>query len=287
MINKIAALTATLVFITSTTFAIKRYTLDELKENPKFEVTVNANGHYSGNSIDLKIKSTHKKNVELIIPAGTVFYTSDEGDQILIVPEEQLLVITKGRTKKKTIDGFCSEASDGVPGNEMAMTFMPTKREPLQRLADFINENKGFNDHEIQEAVWCVSDSQSLANIYSEDRKKSEKLTKFVAELTGQEVTWHKVKRSHGQSGGRIQVNPILVTGMVHFSTTKKITMKSKIVDKDGKTVYENPQSMPVPKMDHVEMDFNLSVSGWSKGTYFVVYYDEDNNTILKKEFEI
>ncbi len=275
------------LLITTTSFAIKTYTLDELKENPKFEVSINANGEYTGNSIELKVVSSNKKDVELLIPAGTVFYTSDEGDQILILMEEQLLVIAKGRTKKKVLDGYCTEMNDGVPGEEMAMAYMPTKREKLQQLANFINENKGFDNHTIQEAVWCVSDGQSLANIYSADKKKSEKLTKFVAELTGQEVTWHKVKRRLGHSGGQIQVNPVMVTGNVSFSTPKKITLKSKIVDAEGNMVYENPKAMPVPKMDEVEMEFNLSVAGWDKGTYFVVYYDEEDNTILKKEFSI
>ena len=287
MINKITVLTVLLVFGVSNTFAIKQYNLDQLKENPNFEVSIIANGNYSGSSVELKIKSTNKKDVELIIPSGTVFYTSDEGYQILIIMEEQILVIAKGRTKKKTLDGFCTEISDGVPDSEMTMDFMPTKREQLQKLANFINDNKGFNNHEIQEAVWCISDNQSLANIYSEDRKKSLQLTKFVAELTGQKVTWQKVKRSHSQVGGFIEVNPILVTGMVIFSTTKQTTLKSEILDSEGNMVYANPKSMNIPKMDNAEMNFNLSVGGWSIGIYYVVYYDQDNKTILKKEFEI
>jgi hypothetical protein len=268
-------------------FSIKQYTLDQLQENPKFEVSILANGKHSGNSIELVIKSLNKKDIELIIPAGTVFYTSDEGDQILIVVVEQLLVITKARTKKKTIDGFCTEASDGVPGSDMTMAFMPTKREQLQDLANFINENNGFSDHEIQEAVWCISDKHSIANIYSSDRKKTLKLTQFVADLTGQEVTWHTIKRNHSVVDGFIQVNPILVTGEVHFSTSKKTTLKSKIIDTEGNLVFENTQTINVPKVDNVKLDFNLSVTGWEKGTYFVVYSDQDEKIVLKKVFEI
>ncbi len=287
MINKMIVLTAILVFGISNTFAIKQYTLDQLIENPKYQVTILANGKYSGSSVQLKIKSSHKRDVELIIPTGTVFYTSDEGDQILIIVKELILVIAKGRTKKKTLDGFCTEASEKIPGTETTLAFMPTKRVQLQKLANFINENKGFNDHEIQEAIWCVSDKHSVANIYSRDHKKSLKLSQFVAELTGQKLSWNQVKRSHNQLGGFIQINPILVTGMVHFSTSKQITLKSKIIDTEGKMVYENSESMSVPKKDHVEMNFNLSVAGWSKGIYYVVYYDQDNKTILKKQFEI
>ncbi len=268
-------------------FAIKRYTLDELKQHEKFEVSVEANGNYSGNSIELLIKSTNRKDVELLIPTGTVFYTSDESDQILIVVEEQLLVIAGGKSKRKVLDGFCTEASDGIPTKEMEMSYMPTKREKLQSLANYINENKGFSDHAIQEAVWCVSDGHSLANIYDENAAKTKKLTQFVADLTGQEITWHKVKRNLGSNGDRIMVNPVFVTGLVQFSTSKETTLKSKIVDENGELVYENPKSMTIPKKDRVELDFNLSVAGWENGNYSVIYYDQDNQVILKKEFSI
>lgn len=286
-IIKITALTVLLLFGASSTFAIEQYKLDQLKKDPQFAVSIAANGNYSGNSIELEIRSTNKRDVELLIPTGTVFYTSDEGDQILIVVEDQLVQITKGQTNRKTIDGFCTESSDGIPGSEMTMAFMPTKREQLQKLANFINENKGFEDHEIQEAVWCVSDKQSLANIYSEDPERSVKLTQFVADLTGQKATWNKVKRSHAQSGGFIQTAPLLVTGKVHFSTSKQSTLKSKIIDDDGNMLFESPRSTSIPKGDNVELNFNLTVSGWSKGIYSVVYFDQDNRIIVKKEFEI
>ncbi|MCB9285407.1 MAG: hypothetical protein H6563_15180 [Lewinellaceae bacterium] len=287
MLRKTTVLALLFAFLATSAFAQKQFTLDQLKVHPDFEVSIEANGAYSGQSIILKIISAHRKNVEVIIPAGTIFFTSDEHDQILITVEDQLIAVAKEKTRRKTIDGYCTEASDGIPDAEMAMDFMPTKREKLQQLANFINEHKGFTDDEIQEAVWCVSDGQSLSYIYSDNPERSMELTKFVAELTGQEVPWNTVKRNHGASGGFIQVDPILVTGRVEFSTTKETILKSKIVDGDGNLVVDNPESTTLPKTDHARVNFTLSVSGWSEGTYYVVYYDQDEKVILKKAFDI
>ena len=287
MTKKILLLFAILTISTSFSFSAKKYSLSELKNHGKFEITIVAKGTYSGKSIELKVKSNHKRNVELVIPTGTVFYTSDEGDQILIVVEEQLLVIAKGKTKKAILDGFCTEMSDGVPSADMAMQFMLTKREKLQLLANFINQHQGIGKHEIQEAVWCVSDNQSVANIYSDQAKKSIELKKFVAELTGQELTWHSVKRNHRQVSQRIEVQPVFVTGRVSFAIEKPSTIKSKITDTNGELIYENKNSFEVPKTNNVELKFNLSVGGWKEGTYYVIYYDQNNNTILKKAFTI
>jgi hypothetical protein len=164
---------------------------------------------------------------------------------------------------------------------------MPTRRAPLQQLANFINEHKGFGDHAIQEAVWCVSDGHPLSYIYSDDPEQSKALTQFVAELTGQEMPWNSVKRMLGASGGYIQAEPVLVTGKIVFSTTKETTLKSKIIDEDGHLVFDYPKTVTVPKLNEAEMNFKLTVSGWPEGNYYVVYYDQDDQVILKKAFEI
>jgi hypothetical protein len=267
--------------------AIKRYSLEEIKANPKFEVTIMANGAYSGESIELKIKSNFKKNVEVLIPAGTVFYTPEEEEQILILVEEQLLVLSKGKTRKKVLDGFCTEAKDGVPGDELGMAFMPTKRDQLQKLANFINENSGFDDHAIQEAVWCVSDKYPVSNIYSADRAKAKQLAQFVADLTGQELSWHWVKRSHSVVGNHIRTSPVHVSGKITFSTTKPSTLKSKVLDSSGEVIAERQLSTTIPKANDIGMDFEMSVTGWEKGSYRVIYEDQDGKVLVDKAFEI
>ncbi|MCB0644766.1 MAG: hypothetical protein KDC44_24140 [Phaeodactylibacter sp.] len=288
MLNKTTPLFLLLgLLTTSSLFAQKQFTLEELKAHPDFEVSVEANGAYSGHSIILKIQSDYRKNVEVLIPAGTVFFTSDDGDQILIIVEDEVLALNKNQTRRKTLDGYCTEASDGIPDAEMAMTFMPTQREQLQQLANFLNTHKGFDDHAIQEAVWCVSDQHPLSYIYSENAEKSKALTQFVAELTGQERPWNQVKRVQSASGGYIVSNPVLVSGRVEFATTKATTLKSKIIDADGNLIVDNPESTNLPKTNSARLNFRLSVSGWAAGTYYVVYYDQDDAVILKKGFEI
>ncbi len=267
--------------------AIKRYSLEEIQANPKFDVSIKANGQFSGKSIELQIKSNFKKSVEVLIPAGTVFYTPEEDDQILILVEEELLVLSKGNTRKKVLDGFCTEAKDGVPRDELSMAFMPTEREQLQKLADFINEHHGFDKHAIQEAVWCVSDKYSVANIYSPDKKKTKELAQFVADLTGQTLSWHNVRRDHRIVGERIVVNPVMVVGEVTFTTTRETTLKTKIVNESGETVYEKTNSRKLPKVENITMEFSWSVSGWEAGKYNVIYFDEDGKTIFEKAFEI
>ncbi|MBR9921088.1 MAG: hypothetical protein GYB31_09635 [Bacteroidetes bacterium] len=287
MTFKIASLSAILLFSIAQAFAAKQYSLDQLIEHPDFEVEILANGDYSEGSVELKIKSSHNRDVELIIPAGTEFYTSDEHDQILIIVEDQVIALYRKRFRKKVLDGYCTEASDGVPGTGMAFQFMPTKREKLQKLADFINENGGFDSHAIQEAVWCVSDNHSLSYISSDNPAKTKKLTQFVADLTEQEIPWHHVRRNLGQSDGYVLASPVFVSGEIEFATDKPTTVKCKILTAEGELIYDNPDTLSVPKTHRAKLNFKVSVSGWDTGTYFVVYYNQDDEVLLKKEFII
>ena len=280
---------ASLVFCLQANMAIsqKQFTLEALEDHPDFEVSVEAKGGYGDQSIVLRISSNHRKDIELLIPAGTVFFTKDEDHQILITVEEELIAIGKEQQRKKILDGYCTEASDGVPGAEMAMNYQPTQREKLQHLANFLNRHRGIDPHAIQEAVWCVSDGNPLSYIHGENAKKTKLLTQFVAALTDQELPWNTVQRRHRINDGRIESQAVLVTGQISFSTSKETTIKGKILDADGQVINDDLDTMTLPKTTSARLNFSLSVSGWDAGMYKVIYYDQDGQVLLQKAFEI
>lgn len=285
--NRRTTLSLIFAFLAFGTYAQKTWTLEEIKTHADFELTIAANGGYSGNSVALTIQSNARKDIEVLVPAGTVFFTSDENDQILITVEEELIAVAKGQKRKKILDGYCTEAGDGVPEAEMPMDFMPSRREKLQHLANFINRHPGLEEHAIQEAVWCVADGNPLAYIYGQQDKKTKLLTEFVATLTGQEMPWNTVKRQHEVSGRHINSRAVLVTGSVSFATTKETTVKGQIIDADGNIINDALDTMALPKTNNARLNFSLSVAGWSSGTYYVVYTDQDEQVLLKKAFEI
>jgi len=281
-------LTSLLLFLlVNVTTAQKQYSLEALEDHPDFDVSVEAKGGYGDQSIVLRITSSHRKDVELLTPAGTVFFTKDEDHQILITVEEELIAIGKEQQRKKILDGYCTEASDGVPGAEMAMNYQPTQREKLQHLANFLNRHRGIDPHAIQEAVWCVSDGNPLSYIHGEDAKKTKLLTQFVATLTDQDLPWNTVQRRHRISDGRIESQAVLVTGQITFSTAKETTIKGKILNAEGQVINDDLDTMTLPKTTSARLNFSLSVSGWDPGTYKVIYYDQDGQVLLQKAFEI
>ncbi|MBL4703479.1 MAG: hypothetical protein JKY54_03100 [Flavobacteriales bacterium] len=266
----------------------KILSIEQVILNPNFKVSILSNGQYSGKSIQLKVVSKNKKDVEVMIPAGTLFYTSDESEQILITTDEVLLAVTKMRTKNKTLDGYCTESSDRAPSTEAKMAFKSCDNEKLLRLVDFINKHPALDHDNIQEAVWCITNRNSISNIFSDKRKSVVDLKKEVASIMGVEIPWHELKRSLGTSDdGYVMPEPVMVKGEIEFETTKDVVLQGKIVDLENNELYTYPYTFTIPKTKSAMLEFNLEVQGWGSGKYFVVYADQDGKEYLKKEFTL
>lgn len=264
--------------------------------NSKFEVTIKANGKYSGESVELIVKSEKQKKCNIEIPAGTLFYPEDENQQTLVLVEKKLLVYNNKR-KKYVLDGFCTEANDGVPKPEKSFTVNDNQNIELEKLIDYLSAYK-LEKHNIQEAIWCVTDGESLSNIVLDNSEESRRFMTFISELTGQDIPWYSTRRefvvgeveddSFDASLRRIIRNPIKVSGEISFSTTKKSIVKSKIIDEGGNLVFDNEKSFTVPRaIKNVKLDFNLNVKGWESGVYYVVYFIEDGTELLRQKFEV
>ncbi len=263
--------------------------IQQLIKNPDFEVTVKSNGKHSGKSVLLAIKSKSLKDVSLRVPAGALFYPSDEKEQTLITPREQIMAINKKQTNDVGVYGFCTEANDKSPTSSGAFKVGTNKNEKLAQLLEFFKENKGIRVHAVQEAIWCVTDNESISHAYSDDPVLDKKLKKKLSEITGQKIPWHTNKRKITTNNrGYIVASPVEVVGEVTFSTTQKTVVKSKVINEAGVVVFPNTNELKIPQaIKNIKLDFKVKVTGWDKGKYYVIYYTGEGKTILKKEFTV
>lgn len=282
-----AAILLGIVIYLTLSFSVpkKEFTLQEILTNPKFNVTSVSNGGHSKNSVKLKISSNYTSNINVVIPAGTVFYPENDHEQTLVAPVQQILAV-KPNVNNFTLNGFCTEANDGCPKKDGAFTIGVSDNEKLTKLFNFIKDNE-VDVHNMQEAIWCITDNESIANVYTEDTATNTKLKKLLSELTGQKIPWYNTKRNlEVDVNGNINRNPVELKGEVIFTTTKRTIIKSKIIDEQGELIHQYPRDFTVPKaIKDVELTFRVFVKGWKKGKYYVVYYTEEGTEIVKREF--
>ena len=218
-----------------------------------------------------------------------MFYPSDENEQTLVSPREQYAVINKMKTNSIHLNGFCTEAHDKSPTSSGAFALGNNKNEKLDKLLQFFKEHKGISINGVQEAIWCITDDYSISRIYTDDEVLNKQLKKVLSEITGDEIPWFTNKQEITiDNNGYLVSESVEVTGEVKFSTTKKTTIKSKVLNEAGENVFPNQNDLVIPRaLNNITLNFKVSVEGWEKGKYFVIYYTTEGKTILKKEFTV
>ena len=263
----------------------KEFTLQEILTDAKFEVSTTSNGGHSEQSVTLKIISKQKSNINVVIPSGTLFYPENEGHQTLVAPIQRVLAI-KPSENTFILDGFCTEANDGCPSSGSNFTIALSDNEKLTKLFSFIKEHE-IDIHNMQEAIWCITDNESIANVYAKDTAVNTKFKNLLSQLTGQKIPWYSTKRDFEvDERGNINRNSVELKGNVEFSTTKQTVIKSKIINEQGDLIHQYNKDFTVPKaIKDIQLTFSVSVKGWEKGKYYVIYYTNDGDEIVKEEF--
>lgn len=243
-------------------------------------------GGYSGDCINLKLTNLSKGELNLVLPAGSVFHPEDDGMQDIFVPQDQLFVLEKGKTLQRPVRGYCCQASDRSPSSGTTFRLAKSKNPKLQELASFLKKNR-FSDHITQSAVWCVSDDHNVSGIYHSDRSKVQPLRDVLCKLTGQKDVWYSTDTDHVMDDdGYIRCEPKLITGAIKCKADAPVGIRAEVKGVDVEREYKIPGELKLPRAGEFEYDFNLRISGWQKGKYQVLIFAGDKK-IHTQDFEL
>ncbi|MFI5202955.1 MAG: hypothetical protein ACHQF2_00545 [Flavobacteriales bacterium] len=260
--------------------------LEDALTQQKIELACTGLGGHSGKSVELTIKNNSGAPLQLRVPQGTLFEASNSSEQNLVVPETELISLAKGEKKKYKVSGFCTELHDMSPDKGSGFSLSRTNDSVLVKLVNYITRHPGLPTGAIQEAIWCVTNGSNVSNICNETPAKVKELREFVCSLTAKKDVWYDTPRERIVTPERLISNvPTIVTGMLEFEATEIMKVKSEIRDSLGKVITANPETMTFPK-GKFHFDFKVTVKGWEKGKYTVIYYTE-TKTLIKQEFEI
>ena len=80
-------------------------------------------GGHDGDCVKLRLTNLTKKNLDIVVPSGTLLYPEDEADQTLVVPEQQILALEKEDGHSYKLASYCTEMKDKSPkeGNSFTL----------------------------------------------------------------------------------------------------------------------------------------------------------------------
>ena len=253
-------------------------------KNKSIVSTITSNGKHSGYSVELKLHNTTSNSINLLIPAGTTYSTSEDGEQTLIQLEEQLVTLQPKQTLTTKVAAFCTEASDRCPTASSEMKIAPTTNKKLTELTTYI-KGKPIDKTTFQDAVWAISDGHSVANIAAND-PTTLAFRKQVAALTGQKNTWFTSPQSvHIDEDGNFQLETKHIHGRLDFVCEKGAMVHQDIHKANGDIMFKSDKTMQA-RSGNVGYTFHIQVKGWEKGDYYINLHD-GTNQIAKYDFKV
>jgi len=275
------------LFLTSSFLPTKHnsaaISIHDLVASNQMEFIPQTNGGYNVESIAALIKNKGKAQ-RVLIPMGTRFTSVLGEEQDLIVPEDLFVDVPSNSEKKLTIDAYCMQHHNLSPNADQVFGFKQENSEDLMKILHFM-KGKKYEPSIIQEAIWAITDGQSVAGI-SMNTPKEKELREFICATTGKENVWYDLDRNYTETPER-QIIPETkkVSGNIAYEVTQKGNILLQVTEEDG-TVIRELGGMPVNQTGNYNFNFSMEVQGWERGLYFVQLKLEDD-VFHKVAFEV
>ena len=263
--------------------------LDEAIKKGLVTMEAKGLGDHSGKCLELSLTNNTSGSLNIIVNAGSVFNPEQTDMQDIFVVKDQMVVLPQKRMTKHQISGYCCQMSDRSPSEGVAFTKGTVKDQKLITLANHINQNK-YPESVFQNAVWCVSDNNSIADIYAEneeDMNQVKALREELSKITGQKNVWYNNATNVSvNEQGYINREPVMVSGALTMTIDKPVSFRTEIRHEDNSVYIKMDRETRIDRIGKFDYDFTLKVRGWEKGKYFVVILAGEKE-ILKQEFEV
>lgn len=252
-------------------------------QEKKIRVVVTSTGNYSGKCMALKVENLTSVPCTFAIVAGTVFIPEDEGEQTILVPQTNLIVLQPSQTKPIVVGGYCTELKDRSPQTSSTFTISKTTSKPLLDLIACMTPLKNLDESLIQQAVWCVTDGQSPSNVMSDNMTNSKIIRTFLFNRIGEEDTWYTTKRVPEMAVDHSILNTAMeVSGKININVDKSKELIGVVKNEVGEVVWKYPYKTILPVGD-VVFDFSLKVRNWKNGNYYIIYTCEGVELVNQK----
>jgi hypothetical protein len=244
----------------------KTISIEDAIKTGTIQVAMTANGGFSENSIALKIINKTADDLKLIVKAGSVFYSTDPGEQELVLPIDHLILVKSRAQVHEQLSAYCTESSDKVPAQNGKLTMKQSSNKKLLELTTYFNKNK-LSPVTYQDAIWSVTDQHPISNIVV-NTKEDRDLRTFIAGLTGLKDVWYSSPQERVVSPDRqITQETVTISGDLSFKTKVGAVVHQEIHNKETGLLFKSDKRNTI-KTGTVDYSFTIKVRGWDKGEY-------------------
>jgi hypothetical protein len=242
-------------------------------------LVIKAKGGHTGDVISMRVKNLTSESLSLRVEAGRRLDSQNQDEQDLLVTREERFALGGKQEKTYTIYGMCCQAHNHSPATNSVYSVGKMADSSLIKLAQFISDNKYFSNFTAQEAVWTVSDNNSLAGINGE-KEVTEKLQKFVSVLTGRPIPAYRIHYKQ-QGDDDAMGRAVHVEGVFSYSLNINNKVSIGIYNSEGKLVQSLMNLEPHEDGDY-KLSYKVNTTKLPAGTYYTRMMT--NGEVMKEE---
>lgn len=269
-------------------FSFHSFAVNVLKAIEDESITVISSFRKLGShGMILTIQNNTSKSLKIEVPSGTTFHPKNKKEQIIVNLKYEEIVLEKEGRKAMFLAVYCMERYKAMPSRDAPFSIGQTNDKRILRLLDFLNE-KGVSQDNFQNAIWAVTDMQSISYIHPRTIADKE-VRAFIAKLTEREDPWHYNENSIQASYGELIQTPVTtINGELEIKPEEEIVFLILVYDKEKNVMINIPNELIAYKNIENTFQFSLEIRDWEKGDYKVVFKRKsDNSELATFPFEI
>jgi len=278
-----AALAFSLAFAAMHAWAVESE-LSRALRTGQVSLTVSGLGGHTGACVLVEAENHSGLPARYVIPSGWRFGSQDSTLQDLLVVGEQVLALAPNGRGTVTCSAFCCEASMGGPGKGSAFNQGALADSALVKLARHLAA-ANYDEETMQQAVWAVSDGNTISGIDAGDAAATNALRQFVSTLTGRPVPWYTTAFAQAEPGRAFNPNATRVTGRVEFQQQHAGVLSIVVKDQDGRTIHVLDEGRDL-RQGKYTIDVEVTVRNWPTGRYSICFAS-DGVLLKKQEFDL
>lgn len=277
-------LMAVVLSITEVPLFASSISVQEAEKKGLIKLIIKSKGGYTGNVIEMNVTNNTSHGLALKVEAGRKLDSKTDAQQDILVTHAQEVFVSAKQKISFNVKGMCCQAHNSSPKAGALYSAGVMADSNLIKLANYIDKNKYYEDHTAQQAVWTVSDDNSLGSITGPDKKIVDGLREYVSKVTGKTIPPYEVRYGNGTEGDLLG-HPTRIDGIFSYALSTNCQADIVITDENGRVVQLLFEDLTHERGNY-KLYYTFRTRNLPKGTYYAILR-MDGAAMKKEKIEV
>lgn len=256
-------------------------TVEEAAKKGLIKLTIKSKGGHVGNVIEMNIKNLTSKSWPMNLEAGRKLDSKNNEEQDILIVKSEEFILKPNEQKKLEVYGMCCQAHNDSPTKENQYTIGKMADTTLIKLAKFIDSSKYHSSYTAQQAVWTISDNESIAMISGGNNDEASALQKYVSKVTGRPIPKYSISYRNGANDGGVLGRASRIDAIFGYTLADNAKVAMAIYDASGKLV-QTVMADKFHEKGEYKLYYTFKTYSLPRGTYYARL--TENGEVKKEE---